>query len=155
MTAERRLHEAGLHLPAPVQTRFRYQPALVDRGTIYLGGQLPKLAGDVVEAVGVLGRDVSLERAAAAATLCALQAIAWMRHELGTLERVRRILRLGAYVRVGTEGSDAMSSVIDTASSVLEIAFGDAGRHARSVLGVADLPRHSVVMIDLVAAVTD
>ena len=76
-------------------------------------------------------------------------------NQIEPLERVRRVLRLGAYVRVGAEGSDAMSSVIDTASSVFEIAFGDAGRHARSVLGVADLPRHSVVMIDLVAAVAD
>ncbi|MBL8379149.1 MAG: RidA family protein [Burkholderiales bacterium] len=150
---EERLRSLGLQLPQAVGTRFSYQPILIDGNTAYVAGQLAKLPGDVVLHPGIVGLSVDFDDACKSARACALQALAWLQVELGTLDRVRRVIRLNAFVRVGSGGFDQMSEVINAASDTFVTAFGTAGQHVRSVLGVADLPRHACVMIDLTVAI--
>lgn len=154
-TVEEALRARGIHLPVAVDTRFSYRPILKDGNTVYVAGQLAKLPGDHIAHPGIVGVDVSLDQASAAARACALQALAWIKAELGSLDHVRRVLRLNGYVRVGAAGFDAMSQVINAASDTLVCAYGQDGQHVRSVLGVADLPRHACVMIDLAVALRE
>ena len=143
------LRAKGIELPEAVDTRFSYRPILKDGTGVYVAGQLAKLPGDRIVYPGIVGADVTLEQACAAARACALQALAWIKAELGSLDQVRRVLRLNGYVRAGTAGFDQMSEVINAASDTLVLAYGQNGQHVRSVLGVADLPRRASVMIDL------
>lgn len=152
---ENALRANGLELPEAIDTRFSYRPILKDGATVYVAGQLSKLPGDRIAYPGVVGADVTLDEACAAARACALHALAWIKAELGSLDCVRRVLRLNGYVRVGTAGFDQMSEVINAASDTLVLAYGPSGQHVRSVLGVADLPRHACVMIDLSVALQD
>lgn len=151
-SVEKALRDQGIELPLAIDTVFSYRPILRDGMTLYVAGQLAKLPGDIILSPGVVGVDVTLEQASAAARACALQALAWIKAEVGSLDQVRRVLRLNGYVRVGPTGFDHMSEVINSASDTLVCAFGPNGRHTRSVLGVADLPRHACVMIDLTVA---
>jgi len=151
-TPEARLAAHGYVLPQAVGTRFSYLPVQAHGSTAFVAGMLPKLAGDVMLRTGIPGIDLSHADARECARLAALQALAWLREAAGGLERVERILRLNGYVQVGTSRYGRMSEVIDAASEVFVVAFGEAGRHPRSVLGVAELPRFSPVMIDLTAA---
>lgn len=149
-TVEGRLARAGLTLPPAVGTRFGYRPIVIDGTNAYLAGQLAKGVGDAIAHPGIVGREIDLQTARGVARDCALQALAWLKHELGTLTKVQRVLRLNGYVRVASpEGFGQMSEVIDGASEVFVTAFDDTGHHVRSVLGLADLPRHASVMIDL------
>ena len=153
--AEARLRAAGWTLPGAVGTRYGYLPALLHDRTVYVGGQIPKLPNDTLAFAGVAGRDISVDEARRGAELCALQALAWMREVLGTLDRVERIVRLNGYVQVEAGGHGHMSEIIDAASALFVTTFGDAGHHPRSVLGVAELPRNAPVMIDVTAAVSN
>lgn len=151
-TVESRLAAKGMVLPLAVDTQFSYRPIIVDGAYAYIAGQLAKQPGDILTSPGVVGQDVTLDQACAVARDCALQALAWIKKETGTLETVRRVLRLNGYVHVGPGGFDYMSKIIDSASETLMAAFGPSGEHVRSVLGMADLPRHASVMIDLTVA---
>jgi len=149
-TPEARLQALGYRLPEAVGTRFGYLPALAHAGRVHVAGMIPKLAGDTLYRTGIAGSDVNLADACECARLCALQALAWIRLAAGSLGAVERVLRLNGYVQVGAAGGfGRMSEVIDAASGVFEAAFGEAGRHPRSVLGVVELPRAAPVMIDL------
>jgi enamine deaminase RidA (YjgF/YER057c/UK114 family) len=149
---EQRLLDLGHVLPAPVGTRFSYLPVQVHGATAYVAGIIPKLPGDVMLRTGIPGVDLTLADARECARLCSLQALAWIRDAAGGLGRVERILRLNGYVQVGATRFGQMSEIIDAASELLIAAFGEDGRHPRSVLGVAELPRFSPVMIDLTVA---
>jgi len=149
---EERLAAQGLALPAPVGTQFNYVPVQVHGNVAWVAGIIPKLPGDVLLRSGVPGVDLSLEEAQDCARLCALQALAWVRNAAGSLDRVECVLRLNGYVQVGASRFGRMSEVIDAASAVFIEAFGEQGRHPRSVLGLAELPRFSPVMIDLTIA---
>ena len=152
---ESRLEAAGLELPVAVGTRFAYQPILRHGGLAHLAGQLAKLPGDHVMHPGIVGAGIGLNQAQSTARACDLQSLAWLKSELGSLDLVQQVLRLNAYIRVASDGFDRMSEVTDAASQVYAQAFGSRGRHVRSVLGVADLPRHASVMIDLTVAIVE
>jgi enamine deaminase RidA (YjgF/YER057c/UK114 family) len=117
----------------------------------YVSGQLPRSGGQVLF-TGKAGADVSLVQAQAAAEACVLQALAQLKVGLGDLGRVLRILKVTGYV-ASAPGFMQQPQVIDAASNLLLLAFGDAGRHARSAVGVAELPRGVPVEIELIAAV--
>jgi enamine deaminase RidA (YjgF/YER057c/UK114 family) len=102
---------------------------------------------------GKAGAEVSLAQAQRAAEACVLQALAQLKAELGDLGRVSRILKVTGFV-ASAPGFSQQPEVIDAASSLLILAFGDGGRHARSAVGVAELPRGVPVEIELVAAVS-
>lgn len=150
---ESRLKELGIELPEAASPSFNYVPVTVHRGVAYVSGQLPKVDG-AVRVTGKVGAEVGLETAREQARICILQGIACLRAELGTLDRVDRILKVNGYV-ASAAGFNDQPKVIDAASDLLVELFGDAGRHARAALGVAELPRNAAVEIEMTVAVKD
>ena len=150
MTAADRLRQLGLTLPEAAQPAFNYVPVTLHRGVAYVAGQMPKLDGEV-RVFGKAGAEIDLETAREQARICILQGLACLAAALGSLDRVERVLRVNGYVASAPD-FNAQPSVLDAASELLVQVFGDAGRHARSAIGVAELPRNAVVEIDLTVA---
>ena len=148
---EKRIEKLGLELPAAAVPAFNYVPVVVHGGLAWVAGQLPKV-GDKILVTGKVGREVTLEAARGEAKICILQALACLKQALGSLDRVERIVKVVGFV-ASAPGFNDQPKVIDAASELLIGVFGEAGRHARSAVGVAELPRNAAVEIELVAAV--
>ncbi|GIW19042.1 MAG: putative endoribonuclease [Tepidiforma sp.] len=139
-TPEHRLADLGIELPPVPPAAGLYAPAARSGSQLYISGQVPRAAdGSGVAAVGKLGQDVTVEEGAALARLCALQALAIARAELGSLDRVVRVVRVAGYV-ASAPGFTGHPAVVNGASQLLLDVFGEAGRHARIAIGVAELP---------------
>lgn len=147
---ERKLAELGLELPQPAAPVASYVPAVEIGGLLYISGQLPFVDGKVV--TGRLGENVSLEDGEAAARACGIMLIAQMKAALGSLDRVERIVKLGAFISSTPEFS-AQPKVANGASDLMVQVFGPAGQHARSAVGVPVLPLGAAVEIDAIVAV--
>lgn len=152
MLHEQRLTALGLNLPAAPKPVANYVPAVLAGELLFLSGVLPSRDGQVV-VLGKVGRDLTAEQGAEAARMAILNALAIIRAELGTLDRVRRIVRLTGYV-ASASGFEQQPSVMNGASDVLVQIFGESGRHARVAVGVAELPRNAAVEMDLIVQVT-
>lgn len=151
MNVEARLADLGLELPETAAPGARYAAVVVHGGTAWVSGQLPRI-GEVVTCAGKVGRDVSIEEAHAAARVALLRALAALRDELGTLAAVRQILKMNVFV-ASAVGFDAQSQVSDGASRLIFELFGSQqGRHARTSVGVSELPRNACLELDIVAA---
>jgi enamine deaminase RidA (YjgF/YER057c/UK114 family) len=146
-----RLQQLGMALPDPIAPAYQYVPVVVHDGLAWVSGQIPR-AGSAVLMTGKAGAEVTLEQARAAARACILQALSQLQAALGTLERVQRVLKVTGFV-ASAPGFSQQPQVIDAASELLVEVFGEAGRHARSAIGVAELPRGVPVEIELVLAV--
>jgi enamine deaminase RidA (YjgF/YER057c/UK114 family) len=145
-----RLAGLGLTLPQAAPPVAAYVPAVEAGGLLHLSGQLPFLDGQLVR--GRLGEDVTLEQGAAAARACGLMIVAQAKAALGgSLDRVERIVRLGAFV-CSTPDFTNQPKVANGASELMLALFGEAGRHARSAFGVPALPLGAAVEIDAVVA---
>jgi enamine deaminase RidA (YjgF/YER057c/UK114 family) len=151
MPLAQRLADLGLVLPETAAPGARYAAVVVHAGLAWVSGQLPR-EGDRVVAKGKLGRDIDIAAAQGGARIALLRALAALRDELGGLDRVSRILKLTVYVN-STEDFLDHSAVADGASTLIYELFGpELGRHARTSVGVAQLPRDGCVEIELVAA---
>lgn len=151
MSLEQRLCELGLVLPETAAPGARYAAVVVHAGVAHVSGQLPR-EGDRVVVAGKLGRDVTVGAAQQGARIALSRALAALRDELGGLERVQQILKLTVYVN-STEDFIDHSAVADGASTLVYDLFGPVlGRHARTSVGVAQLPRNGCVELDLVVA---
>src|ERR1700733_1413282 len=148
-----RLAQMGLTLPSAAQPSFNYVPVVIDRGIAYVSGQLPKVDGEV-RVQGRLGEGVSLEQGKEAARICGVQALACLAEALGSIDRVARILRVSGFVS-SAPGFFHQPAVIDAVSELMVEVFGEAGRHARSAIGVAALPRNAPVEVEVIASVRD
>lgn len=149
-TIESKLASLGLSLPEPAAPVASYVPAVEAGGCLYISGQLPFIDGQLV--TGTLGRGLSVENGQAAAQACALMLIAQMKKALdGDLSRVARIVKLGVFVTSSIDFTD-QPKVANGASDLMEAVFGDAGKHARSAVGVPALPLGAAVEIDAVVA---
>src|SRR6476659_2477730 len=149
---DERLHEFGLTLYGPHPPHDPLDAVVVHDGIARTSGQLPRIDGELT-CLGVLGGSVSVEEGYEAAKVCALNALAVLKAELGTLDRIERILTVTGFV-ASAPGFDQQPAVVDGASHVLHAIFGDAGRHTRSAIGVAALPRGGAVEIEVIAAVS-
>lgn len=139
-TPEHRLADLGIELPAIPPPAGLYTAAVRSGSHLYVSGQVPRAAdGSGVAATGKLGQDVTVEAGAALARVCALQALAIVRAELGSLDRVFRVVRVAGYV-ASAPGFTGHPAVVNGASQLLLDVFGEAGRHARIAIGVAELP---------------
>ncbi len=147
---EQKLAELGLELPQPAAPVASYVPAVEVGGMLYISGQLPFIDGKVV--TGRLGENVSLEAGEAAARACGIMLIAQMKAALGSLDRVERIVKLGAFI-ASTGEFNAQPKVANGASDLMVQVFGAAGQHARSAVGVPVLPLGAAVEIDAIVAV--
>jgi enamine deaminase RidA (YjgF/YER057c/UK114 family) len=150
-TPEQRLAELGLSVPEVVPPVAAYVPAVRTGALVYTAGQVPK-KGDGYLYTGKVGAEVTPEQAVECARQCALNAIAALKGELGELSRVRRIVKVVVFVASAPDFT-GQPGVANGASELLGDAFGDAGRHARSAVGVAALPLDVPVEVELIAEV--
>lgn len=139
-------------LPEPHETAFTYELATRHDRIVFLAGQIAKIGPDSLHAVGRCGEAVDLATARESARVAAGQALAWLSRQLAAGERVERLLRVDVFVAVGGD-FEAISDVAEAASQALISALGERGRHARSVIGVARLPRNAPVLLEVTAAV--
>ncbi|PPF13893.1 RidA family protein [Rathayibacter rathayi] len=149
MIAER-LAELGVELPAVAIPAGAYVPAVVHGGLVYTAGQIPFIDG-ALPLTGLVGADVSPEQAKDLARTCALNALAAVADAIGSLDRVTRVVKLTGFV-ASASGFTGQPGVINGASELLGDLFGEAGRHARSAVGVAELPLGAPVEVELVVA---
>lgn len=150
MTAGERLAELGISLPDVVAPLAAYVPAVRSGDLVYTAGQLPMVDG-ALPRTGRLGAEVTVAEAAPLARQCALNALAAAASLVG-LERITRVVKVVGFV-ASAPGFTQQSAVINGASEVLVEIFGDAGRHARSAVGVAELPLGSPVEVEIVVEV--
>lgn len=136
-------------LPVPARPAGAYVPAVLSAGLVFTSGQLPVVDGALVS-TGLVGREVSAEFARECARVCALNALA-AASTVCDLDSVARAIKLTGYV-ASADGFLSQPAVIDGASEVLAIAFGEAGTHAREAVGVARLPLDAPVECSLVLA---
>ena len=148
---EDRLADIGLVLPEPVAPIANYVPAVLAGNLLHISGQVSLDANGGVK--GIVGEDVSLERAQDAARMCGVNLIAQMRMALGDLDRVVRVVKLGGFVQAGPEIYD-IPKVVNGCSDLMVQVFGDAGRHARAAVGVYRLPLGYAVEVDAVVEVS-
>lgn len=146
------MDELGIVLPELFPPAGNYLGCARSGDLLYVGGHGPIDGTRVV--TGKVGRDLTLEQGREAARLTALSILATMHAELGDLDRVRRIVKVFGMVNVAP-GFNKTPAVIDGCSDVLVDIFGDAGRHTRSAVGLAELPFDIAVEIELIAEVRE
>jgi enamine deaminase RidA (YjgF/YER057c/UK114 family) len=148
---DHKLAELGLTLPAAAAPVAAYVPTVEVNGLLHISGQLPFKDGAVI--TGRLGEDVSLEDGAAAAQACALMLVAQIKAALGGLHRVERIVKLGVFVNSTADFTD-QPKVANGASNLMVELFGEAGKHARSAVGVTALPLGAAVEVDAIVQIS-
>jgi enamine deaminase RidA (YjgF/YER057c/UK114 family) len=149
-TPEERLAELGLVVPEVVPPLAAYVPAVRQGELVFTAGQLPTRDGEMM-ATGKLGGGVSEDEGYACARQCALNGLAALKAEIGDLSAITRIVKLVVFV-ASTPDFTAQAKVANGASELLGEVFGDAGRHARSAVGVAVLPLDVPVEVELIVA---
>jgi len=149
MTIEQRLAELGLVLPEAAAPVASYVPIVAEGGFAHVSGQLPFIDGALV--TGRLGEDVILEDGIMAARACGMMILAQLK-EAGLLERVGRVVKLGAFVNSTPDFTD-QPKVANGASELMFEVFGEKGRHARAAVGVPALPLAAAVEVDAVIAI--
>jgi enamine deaminase RidA (YjgF/YER057c/UK114 family) len=147
---DRKLAELELTLPEPAAPVAAYVPAVEAGGLLHISGQLPFEQGQLM--TGRLGEDRELDYGQDAARQCALMLVAQMKAALGGLHRVKRIVKLGVFVNSSAKFTD-QPKVANGASELMLALFGDAGRHARSAVGVPVLPLGAAVEIDAIVEI--
>ena len=147
-----RLAQLGIALPEPAAPVASYVPAVEIGGVLYISGQISFVDGKLM--TGKIGDTRTVEDGILAARSCGLMLIAQMKKALGSLDRVERILKLGAFVACEPDFS-GQPKIANGASDLMEAVFGDAGKHARSAVGVPVLPLDATVEIDAIVKVRD
>ncbi len=148
MSYESRLQELGLVLPVPPKPVATYIPAVRTGNLLFLSGVLPSRDGQLVM-TGKLGQALSIEQGIEAARIAVLNALAIVKMEAGSLDRVKRIVKMVGHI-ASAPGFTDQPQVLNGASDLLVEIFGDAGRHARVAVGAAELPRQAPVEIELI-----
>lgn len=147
---DRKLAELGLSLPEAAAPVAAYVPAVLSGNLLHISGQLPFKDGKVV--TGRLGEGLSVEDGQDAAQRCALMLVAQVKAAIGDLGRVKRIVKLGVFINSHGDFTD-QPKVANGASELMVALFGDAGKHARSAVGVPVLPLGAAVEVDAIVEV--
>lgn len=150
-TPEERLAELGLALPEVVPPLAAYVPAVRTGDHVYTSGQLPLVKGELA-VTGKVGAEVSAEEAEEQARICAVNALAAIKALVGDLSQVVRIVKVVGFV-ASAPGFTGQPQVVNGASELLGEVFGEAGKHARSAVGVAVLPLDAPVEVEVIAEV--
>ncbi len=150
MSIDARLAELDITLPQAAAPVAAYVPAVLVGDLLHLSGQLPFADGALM--TGRMGEDRELDYGVEAARRCGLMILAQVKAALGSLDRVERIVKLGAFIS-SAPGFTDQPKVANGASELMAAVFGEAGRHARSAVGVPVLPLNAVVEIDAIIQV--
>jgi enamine deaminase RidA (YjgF/YER057c/UK114 family) len=142
---EKKLAELGITLPMPPAPVANYVPTVRAGNLLFCSGQVSASPGEAIK--GKLGAETSLERGQAAARLCAINLLAQAKAAIGDLDRIKRCVRLGGFINAVPSFSD-LPKVMNGASDLMVEALGEAGRHARTTVGVAELPFDAAVEVE-------
>ncbi len=151
MTAEDKISALGLNLEAAAAPLANYVPAVRSGDLVFLSGQVP-VREDGTRVVGKVGADIDVDQAYAGARLAAVALLARLKAEIGSLNRVVRIVKVNGYVNAVSDFGQ-QPAVVNGASDLLVEVFGELGRHARAAIGVASLPSGVVVEVEMIAQV--
>jgi len=151
MIAEKKLEEMGITLPDAVAPQALYVPVKQTGNLLYVSGQIPVMDGNV-QYTGRVGEVQTMEDAQEAAKICAINAIAVLKAYLGDLDKVKSVVKLQVFVSSAAD-FDKQHIVANAASQLFVDVFGEAGKHARAAVGVAQLPLNSSVEVDAVVEV--
>jgi enamine deaminase RidA (YjgF/YER057c/UK114 family) len=144
---EARLAELGITLPEPVAPIANYVPFVQTGNLLHISGQVS--LGPDGGIVGTVGAEIDLATAQRAARQCGINLVAQIKAAVGDLDKVKRIVKLGGFVQAGPDFFD-IPAVVNGCSDLMVEVFGEAGRHARSAVGVYKLPRNFAVEVDAV-----
>lgn len=142
---EEKLSSLGICLPVPPDAAGSYVPVVVSGNLAFVAGQIPAEGNNVK----FRGKVMSIETGQDAARLCTINALAQLRSSIGTLDRVKRVIKLTGFVNCNPSFADH-AKVINGASDLLVQLFGEKGKHARVAVGVSSLPLDSAVEVDLI-----
>lgn len=155
MSADQRFNliaeKLGYSFDGDIKIGGNYVPLVRNGNEIYISGQIPRV-GDTVVVTGRAGADATLAQARTAAKVCAMRALALLQRSVGSLDEIKRLLRMNLYVQCAADFTQ-QSEVADGASEVLFFVLGEAGAHTRSSIGVYQLPKNATVELDLIAVV--
>ena len=149
---EEKLKSLNIVLPTPPKPAGAYIPVVISDQTVYVSGQIPIEDGKVAY-TGKVPIEQSLEQAQAAARVCTINALAQLKTELGTLDRISKIIKVSGFVNSNPDFTD-QPKVINAASNLLYDVFGEKGKHSRSAVGVASLPLGATVEIDMIVEIS-
>lgn len=149
MSAEARLRDLGIVLPQPPAPVASYVPFTIAGSLVFVSGQIPVRDGGIPR-IGSIGSDLTPEEGAQEARFCAINVLAQLRAAAGSLDRIERVAKLTVFV-ASAAGFRAQPFVANGASDLFVEVFGDAGAHARSAVGVAELPLGAPVEVEAIA----
>jgi len=149
---DEKLKSLNIELPNPPKPAGAYIPVVISDQTVYVSGQIPIEDGKVAYK-GKVPTEQSLEQAQAAARICAINALAQLKSELGNLDRISKIVRVSGFVNSSPDFTD-QPKVINAASNLLYEIFGEKGQHSRIAVGVVSLPLGSTVEIDMIVEIS-
>ena len=147
---EEKIKQLGIELAAPPAPAGSYVPVIVSNNLVFVSGQIPIKDGKLAFTGKVT--DDTIETGQESARLCAINILAQLKKELGSLDRVKKIIRLNGFVNAGPDFS-AHPKVINGASDLFAEVFGDIGKHSRIAVGVSNLPLNSMTEIDAVVEI--
>jgi len=148
---DEKLKSLNITLPTPPKPVGAYIPVVISDQTVYVSGQIPIEDGKVAYK-GKVPAEQSLEQAQMAAKLCIINALAQLKSELGSLDRISKIIRVSGFVNSSPDFTD-QPKVINAASNLLFEIFGQKGKHSRIAVGVASLPLGATVEIDMIVGI--
>ncbi len=149
MKVEKKIEELGIQLPAGSEPKAMYIPVKQVGNTLFVSGQLPATADGNLLYEGKLGDEITLEQGQECARLCIVNMLAAVKYYLGNLDRVKNVVKLQAFVASKT-GFDKQHLVTNGASELLFEVFGDIGKHARTAVGINQLPLNSPIEIEAI-----
>ena len=155
ISIEEKLYSLGFELPSPPKSSGSYIPLVEVNGMIFVSGQIPLDTGSnpvKIKYQGKIGKDTTLEKGQDAALLCTLNALALLKAHLGSLDKIKKIVKVSAYVNCIESFSDH-PTVVNSASNFLESLFGEKGKHSRIAIGVQSLPLESTIEIDFIVSI--
>lgn len=151
MSFEAKLKELGITVPAPAKPVAAYVPAVKDGNYVYTSGQIPLVEGQL-KFQGKVGKDLPLEQGYEAAKVCAINCLAAIKGVVGSLDNVEQIVKVVGFVN-SAPGFTDQPKVINGASELVGQVFGKAGEHARSAVGVSELPINAAVEVEMIVKV--
>jgi enamine deaminase RidA (YjgF/YER057c/UK114 family) len=151
MKVEQKLNSLGLSLPQTPKPVAAYIPALQINDLVFTSGQLPMVTGQL-KFKGKLGKEITKEQGYEAAKICALNALSAIKSVVGDLDRIEQVVKVVGFV-ASAEGFTEQPAVVNGASEFLKELLGENGAHARSAVGVAELPLGAAVEIEMIVKV--